>query len=235
MKKRDQKAQQNYHTLPDSRRDFLFLLEKYNVSPSYYNDVLHSRNPLLRDYHSNRYGAALKELIQNLTLKHQPLVLDVGCNGGTFIRLMLKALKSEVVGVDPSHPHIAYANAKLKHSLCNFVECVGENLPFRSDAFDVVTSLEVLEHSFSPKNFIDEVYRVLKPNGLLVVLVPNEGSPIYKVLWGLWKYLGAGRVWEKLHLNRFNRKRLINLLKRFKFMKIRTINLTMLILLVAKK
>lgn len=177
----------------------------------------------------------MKELVQNLMLNRQPLVLDVGCNGGTFIRFMLKALKSEVVGVDPSHPHIAYANAKLKDNLCSFVECVGENLPFRSDAFDVVTSLEVLEHSFSPKNFVGEIHRVLKPNGLLMLMVPNEESPVYRILWGLWKYLGAGRVWGKLHLNRFNRKKLMDLLKLFKFLKIRTINLTMLILLVAEK
>ncbi|MEM1666450.1 MAG: class I SAM-dependent methyltransferase [Nitrososphaerota archaeon] len=228
-------VQQSHHTLSHLQRNFPFLLEKYNVSPSYYDNVLHSRNLFLRTYHSNRYRSALKELIQNLTLNHQPLVLDLGCNGGTFIRLMLKTLKSEVVGVDPSSPHIAYANIKLKDDLCSFVKCVGENPPFRSDAFDVVTSLEVLEHSFSPKNFVDEIHRVLRPNGLLVLTVPNEGSPIYKVLWGFWKYLGAGRVWGKLHLNRFNRKKLMNLLKRFKFLKERMINLTMLILIVAKK
>lgn len=189
----------------------------------------------LRAYHRNRYKDALKVIICNVELNDQSLILDVGCNGGTFIRFLLKFLKGKIVGVEPSSPHITYANANLKCHLCSFVKSVGENLPFRSDAFDVITCLEVLEHSFSPKKFVDEIYRVLKPNGVAIFMVPNEDSIIYKILWGLWKYLGTGKVWDKLHLNKFNREKLVNLLKRFKLLEVKTINLTMLILVVVKK
>lgn len=214
------------------KRNVLFLREN-NVSPDYYDNALLSKNLFLRAYHNNRYKAALKELTYKAAFNNQNLILDVGCNGGTFIRFLLNFLRSEIVGVDPSSPHITHA--KLNTHPSSFVEGVGEHLPFRSDTFDAITCLEVLEHSYSPENFVEEVYRVLKPGGVAVFMAPNEASPTYKTLWTLWKYLGSGRVWDKLHLNKFNKSQLTHLLKSFKLLKIKTINLTMLILIVAKK
>lgn len=225
------KARQNYQAYPS----YNFPLFSCDINPSHYDDALRSKNLLLKAYHSNRYKVVLRELARNLELSDRLLILDVGCDGGTFIRFLLRFLKAEVIGVDPSSPFIIYANVNTKCYFCSFIKGVGENLPFRSDTFDIVTCLEVLEHSFLPKKFVKEIHRVLKPNGVAIFIVPNEDSIIYKTLWSLWKYLGIGGVWDRLHLNKFNKKRLVGLLKHFKLLKVKTINLTMLILIVAKK
>jgi len=46
-------------------------------------------------------------------------------------------------------------------------------IPFAEEEFDVVYAIEVLEHTRRPYDFLDEAFRVLKPNGMLVFSVPN--------------------------------------------------------------
>jgi SAM-dependent methyltransferase len=48
----------------------------------------------------------------------------------------------------------------------------GKQFPLDSSSFDVVLCNQVLEHVFNPEEFLDEVNRVLKPNGKLILTVP---------------------------------------------------------------
>jgi ubiquinone/menaquinone biosynthesis C-methylase UbiE len=57
------------------------------------------------------------------------------------------------------------------------VQGAGENLPFSSEKFDVVTMIEVLEHTNSDRQVLKECFRVLKAGGLLVLFVPNKLYP----------------------------------------------------------
>jgi len=51
------------------------------------------------------------------------------------------------------------------------------NLPFKSESFDTVLSTQVLEHVPEPKKMLEEVYRVLKNGGCLILTAP--------MIWGL--------------------------------------------------
>lgn len=53
----------------------------------------------------------------------------------------------------------------------------GENLPYRSETFDLVLSHEVLEHVSDDRQAVSEMVRSLKPGGRLVLFVPNRGYP----------------------------------------------------------
>jgi len=48
----------------------------------------------------------------------------------------------------------------------------GKNFPFSDSFFDHAISNQVFEHVFEPEQFMDEIHRVLKPNGLLLITVP---------------------------------------------------------------
>jgi len=48
----------------------------------------------------------------------------------------------------------------------------GKNFPFSDSFFDYVISNQVLEHVFKPEQFIEEIYRIIKPDGLLLLTVP---------------------------------------------------------------
>jgi 2-polyprenyl-3-methyl-5-hydroxy-6-metoxy-1,4-benzoquinol methylase len=66
------------------------------------------------------------------------------------------------------------------------IAAAGENLPFRDNSFDVVISLEMLEHVESPAAVLQEVYRILRPGGWFYLTCPNYLSfrePHYSVAW----------------------------------------------------
>jgi N-acetylglucosaminyldiphosphoundecaprenol N-acetyl-beta-D-mannosaminyltransferase len=69
-------------------------------------------------------------------------------------------------------PHL-----KAFRALIPRVQATGENLPFASASFDAITMIEVLEHTDSERQVLEECWRVLKPGGFLVLFVPNKLYP----------------------------------------------------------
>ncbi len=81
------------------------------------------------------------------------------------------------------------------------LQAVGEELPFKSNYFDLVTSFQVLEHTRIPKKVLSEAVRVLKPGGYLYFVIPNyksfwEGH--YGIMW--LPFLSRSKVFAKLYL-----------------------------------
>jgi SAM-dependent methyltransferase len=98
-------------------------------------------------------------------------VLDLGCGNGCYTaELALRA--ACVCGVD-----IQISNLKAFRQSIPRVQGAGENLPFASESFDVVTMIEVLEHTHCDQRVLEECFRVLRPEGQLVLFVPNKLYP----------------------------------------------------------
>ena len=79
----------------------------------------------------------------------------------------------------------------------------GEKLPFPDDYFDLVLSHEVLEHVQDDQQAINEILRVLKPGGRLILFVPNRGYP-FETHGIFWK--GKYRFGNKLFVNYLPKK-----------------------------
>ncbi|MDP6642287.1 MAG: class I SAM-dependent methyltransferase [Candidatus Nanoarchaeia archaeon] len=99
-------------------------------------------------------------------------ILDVGCASGYFT-VHFKDKAKNVYGVDIKKDLID--EAKKKYKDINFKLIKSEKLPFKANMFDVVLLLDVLEHVNNDKLMIDEIYRVLKKDGLLILSVPHKG------------------------------------------------------------
>lgn len=91
-------------------------------------------------------------------------VLDVASGSG-YGSDYLRQHGCDVTSVDID----AGAAAKGRRAL----QASGEMLPFRSASFDSITSIETIEHVVHPTMFLDELHRVLRPGGLLVLTTPN--------------------------------------------------------------
>ena len=92
--------------------------------------------------------------------------LDVGCGEGRFCR-MLSRHGVEVVGVDPTRALIATARARAKNGV--YIEAQAERLPFRDATFDLVVTYLSLIDVVDILSAINEMVRVLKPGGALLV------------------------------------------------------------------
>lgn len=101
-------------------------------------------------------------------------ILDVGCGEGTRLNTLLSK-NQKGTGVDISPKALNIAKSQYPHH--NFIHTKNETLPFKNDYFDLVYTAFVLEHVQDPEKFIQEMIRVTKPNGLIVFLAPNYGSP----------------------------------------------------------
>lgn len=103
--------------------------------------------------------------------------LDVGCNMGMLLRLA-RARGWEAVGVEPSPALHGIATEKFGLSVHN---CFLDEVPANEAAsFDVVALSDVFEHVTEPRELLQSARRLLKPDGLLFVKVPNARWNILK-------------------------------------------------------
>jgi SAM-dependent methyltransferase len=99
-------------------------------------------------------------------------VLDVATGSGYGAHLLAQAGAQLVVGIDRDHGAIAYARRHYPGPM--FVLGDAHHLPFPDGSFQLVVSLETIEHLEHPEAFLDEVRRVLARDGLLVLSTPQK-------------------------------------------------------------
>jgi SAM-dependent methyltransferase len=137
---------------------------------STYADVDGSHDPMAAVRDQDRVDAwpqiqASKRHVRAL-LPDLGRVLDLGCGPGTDV----VALGAGALGVDRSWSMCAEAAARGATVIC----ADGHALPFRSGAFHGVTADRVLQHIAEPLQVVDELLRVLRPGGLLVIADPDQ-------------------------------------------------------------
>ena len=94
--------------------------------------------------------------------------LEAGCGRGEFLK-HFKNLNLEVFGLDLSQESSKY-NPELNINICDVEK---DSLPFPDNFFDVIYSKSFLEHLYYPERFAKESFRILKPGGLFLNLVPD--------------------------------------------------------------
>ena len=91
-------------------------------------------------------------------------ILDFGCGSKPYESLFKNA--KTYLGVDVKVSGHDHKNSKVDY----FYD--GKNLPFPNESFDAVVSFEVFEHVFNIEEVLQEIHRVTKPNGNLLLTIP---------------------------------------------------------------
>jgi len=99
-----------------------------------------------------------------------PIMLDVGC--GTGINYSVISKYGAAVSTDASQEALKFSKSR---GVGDLVRSNVETLPFNGDSFDVVTALDMLEHVDDDLKALDELHRIMKVGGLLVITVPAYG------------------------------------------------------------
>ena len=103
-------------------------------------------------------------------------VLDAGCGTGNF-SLKLAEMGCQVIGIDISEEMLKIAQTKIKPGLdLEFRLMDTYDLDFADQEFDGVLSMAAFEFIYQPQKAYDEMYRVLKPQGNLVIGTINLES-----------------------------------------------------------
>ncbi|MFC3041745.1 class I SAM-dependent methyltransferase [Virgibacillus xinjiangensis] len=112
-------------------------------------------------------------------------VLDFASGSGYGAHIIAKSCKhkiDEVIGVDKDKEAVRYARGIYYHPLTTFREgdVTDPGLPGELGQFDVILSFETIEHITEEGQFLSNIYRMLKPGGILILSTPfgeGRGKP----------------------------------------------------------
>ncbi len=126
--------------------------------------------------HLHRYAIAL-----NLVTNKK--VIDIASGEGYGANL-LSNIARQVIGVDISSEAIDHANKKYKKSNLSFIQGAATQIPVEDNSLDVVISFETIEHHSEHDKMLQEIKRVLKIDGILIISSPDKRNysdiPKYK-------------------------------------------------------
>lgn len=120
-------------------------------------------------------------------------VLDLGCNTGYGTAVLAKSAR-EVIGVDVSVTALEEARRRFGSAEnLSFTEVDGRTLPFEDGHFDVVVSMQVIEHIGDYDRYLSEIRRVSRPGGTAIFSTPNANLRLDDAM----------RPWNEFHVREF--------------------------------
>ncbi len=149
-------------------------------------------------FYSNKGNSSILQFID----KSDRAILDVGCGAGDTGKLILSIYPDiEVVGITCSQ--VEYDQASQNLSSCIYMNVEQETLPDKyQNLFDVLVLSHVLEHLINPTEVICKLLPYLKPNGKIIIALPNIANwrERVKLILGKFEYTDGG-VMDKTHLH----------------------------------
>lgn len=200
------KQDAEYLQCSDCKHAFLTSLKNNSAYTQFYQDRTshHASNTKVTwDYSTEKYNYVYKPLLSRLSrFIHSGRLLDIGCSNGSFVKAASN-FGWEAVGIE-----LEKASADLAASHDNVVinkDLKSANLP--DNSLDCVTMWQLIEHLSDLDEILNEIYRILRPGGVLAISTPNNHSIAWSLLGKRWRAVDPA-----VHLHLFNAKSLTHLL-----------------------
>jgi ubiquinone/menaquinone biosynthesis C-methylase UbiE len=138
--------------------------------------------------------------LRHAAIKEDFTILDVGCGGGrTIEKLAGAARRSTVHGVDYAPGSVAASRARnaqlIKAGRAEITQATVSRLPFAEGRFDLVTAVETQYYWPEPIKDMQEILRVLKPGGTLLVIAESYKKGANDWLQGpVMKLIGSANL-----------------------------------------
>lgn len=106
-------------------------------------------------------------------------VLSSGCGFGGSLLAYRAAGAAVAVGVEVDETYLDFGSLRTADlPRAGVVAYDGTRLPFPDSSFDVVESIDVVEHTRDPEAYVAELARVLAPGGVILLVTPNRLFPV---------------------------------------------------------
>ena len=133
-------------------------------------------------------------------------VLDVGCGPGFFLEAAT-CLGYEAWGLDPSSYITELARRKFDKRV---VQGTLDTAAFEPRSFEIITAFDTFEHLYHPLQFLDKVFNLLRPGGILVITTPDASSLLARLSgksWISFKIPEHVYYWSRLTLQKALKRR----------------------------
>jgi ubiquinone/menaquinone biosynthesis C-methylase UbiE len=122
-------------------------------------------------------------VLKKLPLQRGRALLDIACGEGHLLRYA-ESYGLKCFGLDFSYKALKIVQKNLIEN--RIILANGELLPIADDRFDFVANIGSLEHFFNPEKGLREMHRILKPDGLAVLVLPNSYY-LLDIIWHVWR------------------------------------------------
>jgi 2-polyprenyl-3-methyl-5-hydroxy-6-metoxy-1,4-benzoquinol methylase len=144
----------------------------------------------------------IKFIIRGTRIRKRIKLLDIGSGSGQFLYEM-KTLGLDVYGIEPGK----FDEEGNKRYNLNIKKGDIKSAKYKKESFDIITLNHVLEHINTPNETLQEIKKVLKKDGVLIISVPNTNSLAFRIYNKNWYQLDIPR-----HVINYSDKNLIFLL-----------------------
>ena len=159
-------------------------LGRYYKSEDYVSHSNTKKGFINSTYQSVRKYTLLKKLQLVSKFFKTGQILDIGCGTGEFLSTCKNA-KWQTIGIEPDED----ARKMAIHNFGLDVRSEAELINLKDASFDVISMWHVLEHVPKLNERVEELKRLIKPNGVIIIAVPNCNSldaKTYKDLWAAY-------------------------------------------------
>lgn len=135
-----------------------------------------------------------RKIIEELNPKDGEKIIDLGCGTGYYLFLLSNLpIKLKLTGFDNDKRAMDEGKDSLKNKKIEYVVGDLHKMPFKEESLKKALLSEVLEHVENDELVLQEIFRILKPNGVLVVSTPSVNYPFLwdPINWVLQHFLGT--------------------------------------------
>lgn len=171
----------------DKENNIISMLIENNDLVELYDSIFQNEDP----YHANdltpimRIGHEVKvNLVDEMITEELSdyIGVDIGCADRGFGGIA-KKFKNLKYGIGMDISKIGIKKTILTKQQNIIYINIDASFPFKDNSIDIIFAGEILEHTKNPVDFIEDAWRVLKNNGVIIFTVPNKSPLLYRVFF----------------------------------------------------
>lgn len=179
-------------------------------SHQYFNHIASDWEAIRHQY----FKDDIRPWIQSLVDFSDKTVVDLGAGSG-FISLAIAPLAKQVIAIDQSEKMLAEIEMAARHQHLTSIQTLQsrlEKIPLKEASVDVVIMSMALHHIEDPMQLIEEMHRILKPDGMVILsdVMEHEGVWAHEEMHDVWLGFSLHQIDEWLNQTGFEEVRVVN-------------------------